>query len=84
MRIEKIVINASPFILLAKSGFIELLPQLFTEIRMPEAVSTEIINGGDSATDKLFDCEKIGLFVVPSTPPKKLKCGISATAKRKF
>lgn len=58
MQIEKVVINASPFILLAKSGFIELLPQLFTEICMPESVSIEIINGGDIATEKLYDCEE--------------------------
>lgn len=58
MQIEKIVINASPFILLAKSDFLELLPQLFTEIRMPESVSIEIINGDDAATEKLYDCQE--------------------------
>ncbi len=62
MQVEKIVINASPFILLAKSGFIELLPQLFSEIWMPESVSIEIINGGDIATEKLYDCEETWLI----------------------
>ncbi len=57
MRIEKVVINASPFILLSKSSLIELLPQLFTEICMPEAVAEEIISGGDIATDKFYEYE---------------------------
>lgn len=57
MQIEKVVINASPFILLCKSGLVELLPQLFTEIIMPERVATEIIEGKDIATDKLYAYE---------------------------
>jgi predicted nucleic acid-binding protein len=58
MRIEKVVINASPFILLCKSGLAELLPQLFSEIYMPERVSMEIIEGKDIATEKLYDFEE--------------------------
>ena len=61
MPIEKIVINASPFILLSKSGFIELLPQIFTEVWMPESVSIEISAGKDFATEKLYDCEETWL-----------------------
>lgn len=57
MPIEKVVINASPFILLSKSGLIELLPQLFSEIVMPERVSLEIIEGDDIATQTLYDYE---------------------------
>ena len=58
MRIEKVVINASPFILLCKSGLAELLPKLFSEICMPERVSMEIIEGNDFATEKLYDYEE--------------------------
>ncbi len=61
MQVEKVVINASPFILLCKGGLIELLPQLFSEVCMPESVSIEIINGGDIATKKLYDCEETWL-----------------------
>ena len=61
MRIEKVVINASPFILLCKSGLVELLPQLFSEVCMPERVSIEIIEGSDIATKKLYDYEEIWL-----------------------
>lgn len=58
MRIEKVVINASPFILFCKSGLADILPELFSEIRMPEKVVTEIIAGGDIAAEKLFDYEE--------------------------
>ncbi|MDQ3633220.1 MAG: DUF3368 domain-containing protein [Acidobacteriota bacterium] len=61
MLIEKVVINASPFIILCKSGLIELLPELFTEIYMPETVSIEIIEGKDIVTEKLYDCEETWL-----------------------
>lgn len=63
MQIEKVVINASPFILLCKSGLVELLPQLFTEIWIPESVSEEIIDGGDIATDKFYDYEDKWLII---------------------
>lgn len=59
MRIEKVIINASPFILLSKSGLIELLPQLFTEICMPEAVMEEITADNDIATNRNFTNTKI-------------------------
>lgn len=44
------IINASPFILLSKSGIIDLLPKLFTEVVMPEAVYSEIAFGKDLAS----------------------------------
>lgn len=57
MQIEKVVINASPLILLFKSHFEWLLPKLFTEIIVPEAVWDEISRGGDMASHKLYDYE---------------------------
>ncbi len=62
MRIEKVVINASPFILLCKSESVELLPQLFSEILMPERVSQEIIEGNDLAAEKIYNYEKTWLI----------------------
>jgi predicted nucleic acid-binding protein len=38
MRIEAVVINASPLITLFRSGQADLLPRLFTQIIVPEAV----------------------------------------------
>ncbi len=49
MSVDQVVINASPLIILFKSGLAGLLPRLFTEIIVPEAVWSEVIAGG--ATD---------------------------------
>ncbi|HEX8267744.1 MAG TPA: DUF3368 domain-containing protein [Pyrinomonadaceae bacterium] len=57
MQIEKVVVNASPLILLFKSGLEDLLPQLFSTIIVPEAVWDEILRGGDIAAQKLLDNE---------------------------
>lgn len=42
MLIEQVVINASPLIVLFKSEQADLLPQLFSDIRLPQAVYDEI------------------------------------------
>ncbi len=65
MPIEKAVINASPFILLCKSGLVEILPELFADVYMPEAVSQEIIRGDDAASQKLLECRKLWLDFYP-------------------
>jgi len=57
MQIEKVVVNASPLILLFKSGLDDLLPQLFSTIIVPEAVWDEISRGSDIAAQKLLDNE---------------------------
>lgn len=57
MQIEKVVVNASPLILLFKSHFEWLLPKLFTEIVVPEAVWDEVSRGDDIASHKLYDYE---------------------------
>lgn len=45
MPVKKIVINASPLILLCNSGLSHLLPELFHDIVLPDAVREEILNG---------------------------------------
>lgn len=45
MPVAKIVLNASPLILLCNSELSYVLPELFPEIVVPEAVWQEIING---------------------------------------
>ena len=42
MRIDKVVVNASPLITLFRSGQAGLLPQLFQKIIVPGAVWTEV------------------------------------------
>ena len=43
MRIDAVVVNASPLITLFRSGQADLLPHLFTHIVVPEAVWQEVV-----------------------------------------
>jgi len=72
MLAEKVVINASPFILLCKSGLIGLLPQLFNEIYMHETVSEEVVHGNDIASEKLFDYEETWLIRCLVNPAEEI------------
>ncbi len=45
MLVEKIVINASPLILLCNSDLSHIVPDLFREVVVPEAVWLEILDG---------------------------------------
>lgn len=74
MKIEKAVVNASPLILLFKSGLIGLLPQLFTEIIVPDAVWREIIAGGESdrAAARLPNISWLRRATVPAILPEVL------------
>lgn len=42
MPINRVILNASPIICLKKAGLIEILPAMFKEIVVPEAVNREI------------------------------------------
>ena len=57
MRIDAVVINASPLITLFRSGQAGLLPLLFKEIVVPEAVWHEVVLGGqeDAAARELIE-----------------------------
>jgi len=46
MRIERVVVNASPLITLFNSGQAELLPKLFSDVLVPDAVWQEVAEGG--------------------------------------
>lgn len=48
MKTERVVVNASPLIVLFKSGLADLLPALFTEIIVPQSVWDEVIVGGEA------------------------------------
>jgi len=52
MSVKKIVLNASPLILLCNSELVFILPELFEEIVVPNAVWQEIFSGphADRAT----------------------------------
>lgn len=55
MRIERVVVNASPLITLFKSGQAQLLPALFDTVYVPDAVWREITDAGhdDAAATNL-------------------------------
>jgi len=54
MPIDRVVINASLLIVLFKSGQADLLPQLFDEILVPQAVWEEVtISQNDIASQQL-------------------------------
>lgn len=48
MPIDRVIVNASPLICLFKSGLQDLLPGLFQEISVPEAVLKEVTASGKS------------------------------------
>ncbi len=55
MRIDAVVVNASPLIALFRSGQVDLLPKLFQRVFVPDAVWDEVIAGGhrDVAAENL-------------------------------
>ena len=63
---EHWVINTSPTILLAKVGLVEFVPQLVTELVIPEPVASEILTAakGDAAAVWLQGAGKI--FIKPA------------------
>ena len=61
MVISRVVLNASPLICLSKSGLADLLPSLFHEVLVPEAVFQEVMVDGktDFAGESLISQEWI-------------------------
>ncbi|TVQ13916.1 MAG: DUF3368 domain-containing protein [Leptolyngbya sp. DLM2.Bin27] len=56
MSVDRVVVNASPLIVLFKSGQADLLPQLFSEILIPQAVWQEVtLPQDDAASQQLPD-----------------------------
>ena len=55
MKIDRVVVNASPLIALFQSDQASLLPQLFSEVLVPDAVWEEVLAGGpdDLASQQL-------------------------------
>ena len=48
MNPDRVVVNASPLIVLFKSGLAHLLPQLFADMLVPAAVWEEVLAGGET------------------------------------
>jgi predicted nucleic acid-binding protein len=74
VRIEKVVANASPLIILFKGGLGGLLPELFTEIAVPNGACEEIIAGGpsDPAATALAETSWIHRLEINEVAPEVL------------
>ncbi|QJB45472.1 DUF3368 domain-containing protein [Dolichospermum flos-aquae] len=72
MLINRIIINSSPLIVLFKSQKSELLPQLFTEILVPEGVFEEVTQGRaeDMASRQLSTVPWIKRVIIDSMAPE--------------
>ena len=66
---SRAVSNTSPLIVLAKAGLLELLPKLFSEVAVPEAVRDEIMAGGDDDAMKRALPNRVWLRAVVLAPP---------------
>jgi predicted nucleic acid-binding protein len=72
MSINHIIINSSPLIVLFKSQQAELLPQLFTEILVPEGVFTEVTLAGenDAASKALPSVSWVKIVNITNVSPE--------------
>jgi predicted nucleic acid-binding protein len=63
MQISRVIMNASPLICMMKAGTTEILPALFKDIVVPEAVNREILVNGrtDLRGQMLASCQWIRL-----------------------
>ncbi len=65
MRIERVVVNASPLICLSKSGLSGLLPALFTEIIVPDKVHQEVTVKGETDLSSIIQLKQVSDVVIP-------------------
>ena len=63
------VLNASPFIVLARAGYLDLIPKLVTRVVIPRAVVTEVLAGSAVDAASEFLRKPSWLTVVDLTPP---------------
>lgn len=70
MRIERVVINASPLITLFRADLHPLLPQLFPDLIVPDAVWSEVVNitHDDPATRGLPEVTWANKLATPVSP----------------
>ena len=71
MLIERVVVNASPLIILFRGHLESLLPELFSEICIPVAVWSEVTGGGyrDESVSGLINAEWAKKVKVPVISP---------------
>lgn len=63
------VLNASPLIVLARAGYLDLVPKLVSSVVVPRAVATEVTAGPAEDPAVKFLARPSWLTVVDLTPP---------------
>ncbi len=63
------VLNASPLIVLARAGYLDLVPKLASSVVVPRAVATEVTAGPAEDAAVKFLAKPSWLTVVDLTPP---------------
>ena len=63
------VLNASPLIILARAGYLDLVPKLASSVVVPRAVATEVTAGPAEDPAVKFLAKPSWLTVVDLTPP---------------
>lgn len=74
MRIENVVVNSSPLIVLFRSGQADLFPRLFKKVVVPDQVYEEIMSGKED------DAAKISLPKTPWIKRKKVTLSLPVAA----
>lgn len=68
---ERWIVNASPVIVLAKAGYLNLLTDLAAEVLLPETVATEILSGSaDDPARQAVEAgwgNRINIATIPAT-----------------
>jgi predicted nucleic acid-binding protein len=67
--VKPAVLNASPLIVLARAGYLDLVPKLVSSVAIPRAVATEVIAGPADDPAARFLAQPSWLSVVDLTPP---------------
>lgn len=65
MRIDRVVVNASPLICLYKSGLSQLLPELFSEIVVCDEVYQEITAKSGVDLSSMKHINRVGNIIIP-------------------
>jgi predicted nucleic acid-binding protein len=67
MRIDRVVVNASPLICLYKSGLSQLLPELFSEIVVCDEVYREVTAKSGVDLSSMKHINRVGNIIIPSS-----------------
>lgn len=76
MRIDRVVVNASPLICLYKSGPSQFLPELFSEIVVRDEVYQEITAKSGVDLSSMKHINRVGNIIIPQRSRRALGFGL--------